>query len=140
MGLSSGENIWKLFLFINTELFGWNVPWMSGWWLFNARWAIFQLYHGVQVTKYESFVIDHNLQFGFNQDSERKKLIHFHSILHVICTMYVKTVSCGCDLKRKFRLCNISITHVIIEEMIAHLLPVYRATYKWTSGGILSTT
>jgi hypothetical protein len=25
-------------------------------------------------------------------------------------------------------------------EMIAHLLPVYRATYKWTSGGILSTT
>jgi hypothetical protein len=48
-------------------------------------------------TKYESFVINHNLQFGFNQDSERKKLIHFHSILHVICTMYVKTVSCGCD-------------------------------------------
>ena len=22
-----GENIWKLFLFINTELFDWNVPW-----------------------------------------------------------------------------------------------------------------
>ena len=52
-----GENIWKLFLFINTELFGWNVPWMSGWWLFNARWAIFQLYHGVQVTFNEMIMI-----------------------------------------------------------------------------------
>jgi hypothetical protein len=27
-----------------------------------------------------------------------------------------------------------------LSRFTAHLLPVYRATYKWTSGGILSTT
>jgi hypothetical protein len=29
---------------------------------------------------------------------------------------------------------------VPLSRFTAHLLPVYRATYKWTSGGILSTT
>jgi hypothetical protein len=27
-----------------------------------------------------------------------------------------------------------------LSRFTAHLLPVYCATYKWTSGGILSTT
>jgi hypothetical protein len=75
----------------------------------------------------------------------------FPSLLHICFLFTVRLRIFHVCRNENFR----KLSQLLLEEMIlyliygfgmvtcrftAHLLPVYRATYKWTSGGILSTT